>query len=359
MNTLHTETYYTCMEQLLKIFEEEGRQKKFKAQNLEEHRVWKEEVRKILVNLIGLHKMKRCELNPTIVERIEFEEFIREKVLIQVESKVWMPFYILIPNNLKVGEQRACILAPHGHLGGGKYAVAGRVDIPIVKEKIEFYNYDYGIQFVKQGYIVFCPDARGFGERRESTKQTDEMNDFITSTCSQLSNMALPLGRTVAGMSTWDLIRLIDYIETRSECNKEKIGCIGFSGGGMQTLWLTALDDRIKCAVTSGYFYGYKDALLKLSGNCACNYVPHLWEYVDIGDIAALIAPRPLLVQSAKADKLNGERGLINVLEQLQITDCAYKLFKESHKLQHNIVEGGHKWHSESPIQFINTYLGL
>jgi hypothetical protein len=80
------------------------------------------------------------------------------------------------------------------------------------------------------------------------------------------------------------------------------------------------MDDRIKCAVVSGYFYGYKDSLLKRSDNCGCNYVPHLWEYIDMCDLGALIAPRPLLIESGTEDDLNGERGIENVLEQVAAT---------------------------------------
>ena len=54
---------------------------------------------------------------------------------------------------------------------------------------------------------------------------------------------------------------------------------------------VTALDDRVKCAVVSGYFYGYKQSLLEQHQNCSCNYVPRLYEHVDMGDVGALIAP--------------------------------------------------------------------
>ena len=50
----------------------------------------------------------------------------------------------------------------------------------------------------------------------------------------------------------------------------------------------------ILTAAISGYMYGYRDALLTLNNNCSCNYVTHLWEHLDMGDIASLIAPRPL-----------------------------------------------------------------
>ena len=98
----------------------------------------------------------------------------------------------------------------------------------------------------------------------------------------------------------------------------------------MQTLWLAALDDRVKFAAISGYMYGYRDALLTLNNNCSCNYVPHLWEHLDMGDIASLIAPRPLWVQSCREDRLNGPRGVVNAQEQVAIAAEAWVYRKTS-----------------------------
>lgn len=204
---------------------------------------------------------------------------------------------------------------------------------------------------------MFCPDARAFGERREWTKQSDREEHFMSSTCIELNHMAICLGLTLTGMWTWDLMRLMDYIQTRDDCDPDRIGCGGLSGGGLQTLWIAAMDDRVKCAVTSGYFYGYKDSLLKLSHNCGCNYVPHLWENVDMGDIGALIAPRPLLIETGDEDPLNGERGAVNATEQVEITRKAYKLFDAEDKLYHHLFRGGHRWNGEKTYEFIGKYL--
>ena len=82
--------------------------------------------------------------------------------------------------------------------------------------------------------------------------------------------MALGLGQTVAGMWTWDLMRLIDYIATRADCIPARVGCAGLSGGGLQTLWLSALDERVNCTVVSGNFFGFKDSLLRQI-RCHCS----------------------------------------------------------------------------------------
>ena len=352
--TIHTQQYYTCMEQLMNVFDKRGRQKALKAETLEAYQIWKEEVREILWNITGLKYMESCELKPKLIESTRLEGMTREKMLIQVEPNIWMPFYILIPDTPIIIEgKKKVMLAPHGHSSAGKYAIAGRTDIPIVKDTIKRFNYAYGLEMAKKGYVVFCPDARGSGERREKAKQSDQEEAFLTSTCSNLAHMALPLGETVIGMCTWDLMRLIDYIETREDLDSQKIGCIGFSGGGMQALWLTAMDERIKYAMISGYFYGYKDSLLELNGNCSCNYIPHLWEYVDMGDIGALIAPRPFMIESGTKDHLNGKRGVKNASEQVEITRRAYRLFEKSEQLIHYIVESEHRWQGTHIDKFL------
>lgn len=177
-------------------------------------------------------------------------------------------------------------------------------------------------------------------------------------TCKELNQMAIPLGLTVTGMWVWDLMRLLDYIETREDCDTARIGVGGLSGGGQQSLWLAALDDRIAAAAVSGYFYGYHDALLVLNENCSCNYVPHLWETVDMGDLGALIAPRPLIVETGDRDSLNGPRGAINAAEQFEVTRRAYRLLGAEACCRHRICPGEHRWYGGETYSFLEKALG-
>lgn len=116
--------------------------------------------------------------------------------------------------------------------------------------------------------------------------------------------------------------------------------------------------ERVGCAVTSGYFYGAKDSLLVLSGNCACNYVPGLWKIADMGDLGALIAPRPLCIETGTEDSLNGERGVANVTEQVDITRAAYEVLGVGDRLLHHVFEGGHRWNGEKAIPWLKKWLG-
>lgn len=343
---------YTSMEKLSRRFKQTPKSCAFRAENTAEYIEWKTNTRRKLADLTGLARLEKCPLNPELLstDEIPGEPFVRHKYRIQTEEGVWMPFYMLEP---KKDGKKPVIICPHGHGSGGKESTGGRKDIPEVAASIAHYHYEYAFEYARRGFAVFCPDARGFGERREIFEQ----EDLMTSSCKTINQMAIPLGLTVTGMWVFDLMRLIDYIETREDLDAGRLGCAGLSGGGLQTLWLTAMDDRVKAAVVSGYFYGYHDSLLLLSNNCSCNYVPHLWETVDMGDIGALIAPRPLMIETGDQDPLNGAGGVANVTSQLDITRKAYDLFGAEEKLAHSLNHGEHRWYGRDSYDFLEKNL--
>lgn len=354
--TIRIDKYYSSLQNMLKKYDKYARKDYFQGTTVAEFEDFKKKTRDLLFGLLGMEKMDYVPLNARVEERREVESgIIREKVVIQTEEDVWMPMYILIPTAGNPWEKEV-FLAPPGHQGAGKYSVAGCYEIPAVMDKITFFQYDYGMQLARQGYVAVCPDCRGFGERREEKMQGDEEDKFIGCSCYHLTHMAEPLGETAIGMLTWDIMRLIDYLYERNEWKLSTLGCLGFSGGGMQTLYAAAMDERIKRVVISGYMYGFRDSLLILNGNCNCNYVPHLWEHLDCGDIGSLIAPRPFVIQSCRDDHLNGPRGLVNVYEQVETIKNAYALYGKEENIYHDICEGGHSWHNEK-MQMILDFL--
>ena len=332
---------------MLRRFERCSRQDHFTGETAEDFLRWQKEVRTLLTGLLGLDKIESCPLDAQCTETVTLHDGIRrEHWTVQTEPGVIMPFYLLIPPD--ADRTTRPFLCPPGHGGAGKYSVAGVAEYSAVKERIDFYNYDYGLQLARLGYVALCPDCRGFGERRENPASAASLPYALKGDCALLAHMGLPLGITVIGMHVHDLKRALDYLTMRGDWAYTKPACLGFSGGGMQALFLSALDERISLAFISGYLYGYRDALLKLNENCACNYIPHLWEHLDMGDIASLIVPRPLLLQSCREDRLNGERGLVNVMEQVTIVRKAYDLLGVQQRLLHQICEGPHHFHGET-----------
>lgn len=388
-------TYYESLEGMLYRFDRIAAADRFKGNTRDELLKWQEKERAVLSDLIGLEKLighgENIELNDLTAgdmpdkaadsdcaqrktrpnningpgkkpayECIETgrevlkDGIIRCHQVFRVDEFTQMPMYVLLP----ACESQGTVIALAGHQGAGKESVAGVTAQRIVREKIRFFNYDYGLKLAQMGYTVICPDPRGFGERRDVAAQGDSKDKILGSSCRNLSNMAIPLGLSVIGLCVYDLVRLIDYLSSGINFNIENLTVAGFSGGGMQALYLSALDKRVKKTLISGYMYGFKDSHLILNNNCSCNYVPHLWEHLDMGDIGSLIAPRPLIIQSCREDHLNGPRGLDNVYEQVEIIRRAYELYGADDALIHDIRPGEHHFHDEC-LEYLKSLRSL
>ncbi len=347
----NSDTRYMAEHYLQERWDRVGRKLAMTAESRSEFDVWQRVTRAKLMELTGYDTMITAPLDPVVTDEEDMGNYTRQRVEIQTEPGVIMSLYVLVPEG---DGPFPAVLCPHGHGSGGKYSVVGRRDIPELAERIDKHNYDYGVQFCRAGFIAFCPDARGFGERQE---RLTKKGNIVDSSCQYLNNMAYPLGQTVTGMWAWDLHRLIDYVETREDAIQGALGCAGLSGGGLQTLWASAFDERITCAVISGYFYGYRESLLTLHGNCACNYVPRLYEHVDIGDVGALIAPRPVLFETGDEDGLNGPSGLDNVTPQVDTVRRAYRLYDAEDRVCHDVFHGGHKWNGVEAIPWMQRHV--
>ena len=345
------ETYYDSRKHFDRYFRSHARQMGMRAPTPAHLRAWATAARKKLIDLLGLKRMRPTSPRPRMTESVDCGDYLREHWLMQTQRYVTLPFYLLRPKG--AGGPLPAVICPHGHGGGGKAAVAGVGANPAVAKAIQEYNYDYGVQFARAGLLAFCPDARGFGERQEREARAD----VLASSCHMLQLMGGPLGIPVAGMWTFDLMRLMDHIQRRRDVRRGRVGCAGLSGGGLQTLYFAAADTRVACAVISGYFYGARESLLQMPGNCQCNMVPHMWENFDQGDVGAMIAPRPLLIETGDADTLNGAPGLANVFPQVKIARKAYSLLKAQDRLRHDIFAGQHRWHGTEAVGWMKKWL--
>lgn len=352
---------YPTLPSMLRKYARYGRQDYFQGQSAEEFMAWQLRSRATLRELLGLEKMDDCALEPVIDEVVSQDAILRYHVLLRTEPDITLSAYLLLPASANAGTP--VFLCPPGHNGAGKYTVAGVRGNRAIEESIEKYNYDFGWQLARLGYVAFCPDVRGFGERREMLEDTRELPLAMKGDCYWLAHMGEPIGIPVLGMLSWDLMRCVDFLQeytitkdgklrhltdgahTDSEAtrwNPERIIAFGFSGGAMQSLYLSALDERIHASFLSGYMYGFRDSLLQMNRNCSCNYVPHLMEHFDMGDIASLIAPRRLMIQSCREDRLAGTRGLTNVQEQVDILRANYAVTGIAEHVQQDIEDGPH-----------------
>lgn len=429
---------YPTLPSMLRKYARYGRQDYFQGQSAEEFMAWQMRSRATLRELLGLEKMDMCALEPEIdevvllsprrtdgrdeaqsentecsvstenKEALSNDTICRYHVLLRTEPDITLSAYLLVPASANAGTP--IFLCPPGHNGAGKYTVAGVRGVRAIEESIEKYNYDFGWQLACLGYVAFCPDVRGFGERREELEDTKTLPLAMKGDCYWLAHMGEPIGIPVLGMLSWDLMRCVDFLkeytitkdgklrrrketvaeERASVCatqtsekrggyfsstklpqqiagderpssatvcwNPERIIAFGFSGGAMQSLYLSALDERIHATFLSGYMYGFRDSLLQMNRNCSCNYVPHLMEHFDMGDIASLIAPRRLMIQSCREDRLAGTRGLTNVQEQVDILRANYAVTGIAEHVQQDIEDGPHHLDT-SHLQDITAWL--
>ena len=259
----------------------------------------------------------------------------------QTDPNARMPFYVLIPDGASPSDRRAAFIVLHGHGGASERTIApdGERDV-------------MALSLVKRGYLVLAPDAGGSGDRREVMGAGEERKKRCSD--GAVNNLAIALGYSVCGMEVWDLMRLADYALSRPDADG-RLGAGGFSGGGQQTLFFAACDERVAFAEVGGWFYGFKESLLLLPHNCACNFVPNLWRFFDCGDLGALIAPRPLFIESGENDHLNGNVGRIqNVYSQVAIARNAYAALDAEKKLRHSVHEGGHEWRALDFYDFLS-----
>ena len=291
-------------------------------------------------------------LKPEILERVELDEYVREKVVFDSDPLSSVPGYILIPKNL--GGRSAALMCLHGH-GPGCCAVANVIEPrpgyteEQVREAIKQHNYDYAVQFAKRGYVTFTFDYRVFGERREAA-----FSLYGRDPCNVHFIRGSLLGINLLALDIHDTFRAIDYLCGRPEVDPERIGCVGLSFGGTMTLWTSALDKRIKAAVISGYLCELETFAVRQGNFCGSQFVPALRRYFDLADVAALIAPRPLLIESGTRDEGFKIESVEKAYGRLK---KAYEAYGVPERLAHDVFDGGHQFHGKLAYEWFDRWL--
>ena len=205
-----------------------------------------------------------------------------------------MPCYLLIPDTGKKSYPVAVTL--QGHSSGFHNSIS---------EPKEGENPGYAmgrgafaVQAVKRGFIALAIEQRGMGERRPNARHQKDAQ-----MCEYTAHFALMLGRTILGERMWDVSRAIDALASFPVCDLEKILITGNSGGGTMSFYAATFDERIKLSVPSCAFCTYEDSIMNWY-HCSCNFIPHAYEWFEMQDLAALIAPRRLAVISGAEDEI-------------------------------------------------------
>jgi hypothetical protein len=148
-------------------------------------------------------------------------------------------------------------------------------------------------------------------------------------------------GYTPAGLEAWSGIRALDYLETRPEVDMARVGVNGRSGGGAYSWYTAALDDRIKVVVPTAGITTLRNHVVDgcVEGHCDCMYMVNAQRW-DYDKVAALIAPRPLLIANTDKDTIFPLDGVMSVYNSAR---RIYKALGAEGKIGLQIAEGPHK----------------
>lgn len=319
--------------ELARIYVQKSRQWAFRGKDEEALGQWQGRTRQHLLELLGpFPPTVPLELERKVVA--ETDRYVRERVLYQTMPGIYVPAHLIVPKD--VAFPVPGVLCPPGH-GGGMNQVVDEVG-GIYKQ--------YPLKLVERGMAVLVPEHAGFGERCAEDDQSSAQHVYYF----QSLNM---LGRSAMGYFAWDLMRALDVLQRLDEVDADRIGCYGLSLGGEMTLFTTALDTRIKAACISGFLCSYQSSFLA-EQHCGCGYAHGLAEVLEHVDIATLISPRPLLIESATRDPIFPIEVARATCETLR---GVYGLCDAEDRIDQDVFEGEHEISGAKAYAWLERWL--
>ncbi|NLI60137.1 MAG: dienelactone hydrolase [Clostridiales bacterium] len=320
----------------------------FDVRHMDEYSRWRDGLRETFARNLGDFLKARPDLNPRVIEEREYRDYFLQRVVYDSDEYLSIPAYILKPKDVS-GELPA-IVACHGH-GYGSKEIVGLNPDGTDNHDDPGYQKNFAIELVKRGFFVIAPDLLGFGDRRLEEDKNKEANE---NSCHMISTYLLMLGKTIAGLRIYDIMRTIDYLESRDDVDNERIGCMGISGGGLVCGFTTALDSRIKAAVISGYTSTFIDSIMSI-WHCVDNFIPGIVKKAEMPDLLGLIAPRPLLIES----------GINDPIFPIEATKEAYDRIKNIYtflgaedKIDSDFFHGQHEISGAKAYDWMERWLG-
>src|SRR5262249_22194855 len=183
------------------------------------------------------------------------------------------------------------------------------------------------------GFFVLAVDAFGAGERYIKPARGSYHGALFGSTL-------WPAGQTLLGMQVYDNRRAVDYLLMRPEVNGDRLGITGASGGGNQTMYAGALDERFTAVVpvcSVGTYQAYLHAAC-----CVCEVLPGALRFAEEGDVLALVAPRALLVINATQDGF--QFSVSEAKKSIERAGAVFRLYGAGDKLKQAVFESPHAY---------------
>lgn len=230
-------------------------------------------VREHVLASAGLLPMPaRTPLNPVVFDEVRHADYTVAKVYFES-----LPGFFVTGNLYRPAGTGPfpAVLSPHGHWTNGRLEHGAVTSGP-----------GRAIGLARQGFVVFAHDMIGYNDSRQLTHAFGGRLESLW-------------GLSLGGLQLWNSIRALDFLETLPDVRRGGVGVTGESGGGTQTFLLGAVDDRVAVAAPVNMIS------LHMQGGCICENLPGLRLDLTNVEIAAAIAPRPLLMISATGDWTN------------------------------------------------------
>lgn len=310
---------------------------------------WRELVREMLNDVLGDMPEERCDLNIRVEWEQEHETFFEKRILFTAEQYVDVPCHLWVPKDVKL--PCPVVICLQGH-STGMHISMGRAIYPGDEERVKGGGRDIAVQAIKEGYAALVVEQRALGERKSEAMLQFAPNADCT--CPHVAMTAQLLGRTLIGERCWDISRAVDLIETMPEVlDSKKIVLTGNSGGGTATYYAACIEPRITMAVPSCSICSFKHSIV-WKRHCVCNYVPRIAKYVDMGELACLIAPRPLVILAGVKDHgfhIDGSREVFEVVQKI------YDKVGAGDKCRFCEGDGGHEYYPALAWPLIHKYI--
>jgi dienelactone hydrolase len=280
----------------------------------------------------------RVPLDLEVTDSAACDGYHRQRVVFDTEDTMSVPAYLLVPDGRT--EPGPAVLAVHGH-GPGKDNVVGLAST-------EAPNGDYAHQLAQRGYVVLAPDLRCFGERVD-------WNPPDHYGCDTNLVHAVMSGWNPLTQNLWDLARALDVLEAHELVDPDRLGVVGLSYGGTLSMFLAAWDRRVAAAVVSGYFSSWAESHKMPWNMCGSQILPGMLGRLEHVDVGALVAPRPLLIESGRGDDLFPYAVAEAEVSKLRRVYSA--VGGSDDQLVHDVFDGGHQWHGALAYPFFERFL--
>jgi dienelactone hydrolase len=296
---------------------------------------WKRQLGGALRTILGWNDAQpRVPLNTQVLEVEETPQFTRKKLVFTSEPGADVPAHLLIPKTVHLPAPAFICLQGHST---GMHISIGKAKFPGDEKSIAG-DRDFALQAVANGFIALALEQRCFGERQETLQKQRSRH-----TCEDSTMHALLLGRPMASERAWDVSRGVDLLETLPEVRRDRIGCMGNSGGGTVTYYAACVEPRIRLAMPSCSVCTYADSIFRIY-HCTDNFLPGVLKVAEMADFSGLIAPRSLVIVAGQHDDIFPIEGVRRAYAQVE---RIYRAAGAQNRCRLIVGDEGHRFYAE------------